>query len=464
MLIVDTHAHLSFPEYKGEISDIIKRAEEHGVKYIITIGTDLDHSRSAIEIAGKYPQVYATIGIHPHDAQNVTDAYWEDFVSLVNNYKVVAIGEIGLDYYKNLSPVEAQKKIFIKQLELANEHNKPIIIHDREAHQDCLEIIKQVMGTRVKGVAHCFSGNKEIAQEYLKLGMFISVAGPITYPNAEQLRETLKSIPVESLLLETDCPFLAPQAKRGQRNEPAYLVYNIQELAKIYKLSSEDIARITSLSAKNLFDIDIDLSETKSDKETITYPIRDSLYLNITNKCTCKCFFCVTHFSDYVKGHNLRLDRDPSLDEIISAIPRDVDIKYKEVVFCGFGEPTLRFAIIKDVAAFLKKKNIRIRLNTNGHANLIAKKSVAHELKGLVDIVSVSLNALSSPEYDEVCKPQFGEKSFEKVLEFIKEAKDALPYVEVTTVMRPNIDIKLFRKLAEELGVDFRARIYNELG
>lgn len=208
----------------------------------------------------------------------------------------------------------------------------------------------------------------------------------------------------------------------------------------------------------------IESVKTDTMSETIAYPIRNSLYLNITNRCTCKCYFCVTRFSDYVKGHNLRLTKEPSLEEILSAIPQDVHIKYKEVVFCGYGEPTLRLDIIKGVCRYLKKKDMHIRINTNGHANIIANKSVPPELKGLIDCVSVSINALNPKEYQEICQPQFGEQTFDKVIKFIKEAKESLPYVEITTIMRPDIDIKPFQKLAQDLGVDFRARIYNEIG
>ena len=470
MFIVDTHAHLDFPEFKDDLDDVLKRAQEHNVGCIITVGTDLESSRRAIALAKRYPHIYATVGIHPHEAKNVTDAQWKEFAKLVQSDKVVAVGEIGLDFHKDESPRDVQKDVFTRQLKLAKEHNKPVIIHDREAHSDCLDILKKVMGNQIRGVANCFSGSAEVAKEYLALGMYISVAGPITYPNASALRETVKAaIPVESLMLETDCPFLAPQAMRSKRNEPSYLTHHIKELAKLYKLSEADIARITTLNAHHLFGIDVShqcdkVKSVKTNASTITYAIRNSLYLNITNRCTCKCYFCVTHFTDYVKGHNLRLDSEPSSDEIISAIPPDVHTKYKEVVFCGYGEPTLRLDVIKDVCKHLKKMDMTIRINTNGHANLIANRSVAQELKGLVDNISVSLNALDPKEYQRVCQSQFGEEAFDKVIEFIKEAKEHLPYVEVTTVMRPGIDVKPFQEFAGKLGVDFRARIYNEVG
>ena len=487
MFIVDTHAHLDFPEYKDDLDAVLKRAQEHNVGCIITVGTDLDSSRRAIALANQYPHIYATVGIHPHEAAKVTEAHWIELAKLISSDKVVAVGEIGLDYHKDESPRDVQKDVFTRQLKLAKEHKKPIIVHDREAHSDCLAILKQVMGNQIKGVAHCFSGSAEVAKEYLALGMYISVAGPITYPNATALRDALKAaVPVESLMLETDCPFLAPQAMRGKRNEPAYLTHHIKELAKLYKLSEADIARISTLNAQHLFGIDISRpagrgspeaahqcdkpgvspakSGVKKNTPAITYAIRNSLYLNITNRCTCKCYFCVTHFTDYVKGHNLRLESEPSSDEIIAAIPADVHTKYREVVFCGYGEPTLRLDVIKDVCRHLKKNDMIVRINTNGHANLIANRLVAKELKGLVDNVSVSLNALSPKEYQKGCQSQFGEEAFDKVLEFILDAKEHLPYVEVTTVMRPGVDVKPFQEFAGKLGVDFRARIYNEVG
>ena len=165
MLIVDSHAHLNFPEFKKDLPEVITRAKQNNVGYIITVGTDLNSSRRAIELANLYPEVYATIGIHPHEANKITDSDWQEFIKLVHNDKVIAIGEIGLDFYKDLSPRQSQKDIFIRQLNLAKDHKKPVIIHDREAHTECLEILKEVMGSKIKGVAHCFSGSKEIARE-----------------------------------------------------------------------------------------------------------------------------------------------------------------------------------------------------------------------------------------------------------------------------------------------------------
>jgi TatD DNase family protein len=194
----------------------------------------------------------------------------------------------------------------------------------------------------------------------------------------------------------------------------------------------------------------------------IAYNIRNALYLNITNKCTSACVFCVIKITDYVKGHNLRLEKDPSVAEIIKAI--DASPKYNEVVFCGYGEPTLRLDVLKEVASYVKAKNIPTRLNTNGHGDLIHNRHILPELKGLIDNISISLNGVDAEEYFKVSRPKFGKDTFDKVLEFITLAKQYIPHVEVTTVTYPGIDISKCRKIAEKLGVDFRVRIYNEVG
>jgi len=456
-MLIDSHAHLDFPEFDKDLEDVLLRARDAGVKYIINIGTDLKASQRVVALAEKYDHLFAAVGIHPHEATNVKESDYVELEKLANHPKVIGIGEIGLDYYKDRSPRENQKDIFIRQLHLVRDVNKPVIIHSREAHKDCLEIIRKEMGSKVTGVAHCFSGSIEDARQYLNLGFYISIGGPITYPNAAKLRNTAKTIPIERLLLETDCPFLAPQQRRGLRNEPSYLVYCVEEFAGIYGLSTNDIARITSHNAIQLFGLG-----KPAEKGKIAYNIRDALYLNITNRCTSDCVFCVTKITDYVKGHNLRLAHEPTLEEIIKAIEESV--KYKEVVFCGYGEPTLRLDVLKEIASYLKGKNIKVRLNTNGHGNLIYNRSILPELKGLIDVVSVSLNGATAEEYFKTCHPKFGKTTFDKVLEFIKEAKQYIPKVEITSVTYPDNAIDKYEEIARQLGVDFRARIYNEVG
>jgi len=454
--IIDTHAHLDFPDYKDDIDEVIERAGEVGVEYMINVGTTVASSNKSIELAKQYEQIYASIGIHPNEASKVSGEEWSRLEALAGGDKVVAIGETGLDYYRDRSKREDQKRLFHQHIELAQRHNLPVIIHNREASSDCLDIVHEYSG-KIKGVVHCFAGTVEDAEEFLKLGFHVSFAGPITFPKADNLREALKAVPVERLLLETDCPFLAPQPKRGKRNEPSYLQYTIPVLAELYKLSVEDIKRITTLSAKNLFGIG-----QVSTKGEIAYVIRNSLYLNITSRCSNRCVFCSRETAPYVKGHYLGLKEDPTAEELIEAIGDPSG--YDEVVFCGFGESAERMDVLTVVAGYLKEKGSKVRLDTNGLGDLINGRPICEELKGLIDTICISLNTNLEEEYQKLCNSEFNGKAYPSLISFIKKARDNIPDVMVSIVGMPGIDVEACRKIAEELGVRFRVREYNNVG
>lgn len=456
-MIIDTHAHLDFPEYKADLESVLSRAKEAGVGCIINVGTSLAASKKSVILANRFDNIYASIGIHPHDASKVSEQDWQTLESLVKEPKVVAIGETGLDYYRNRSPHEDQQRIFHKHLTLAKAHNLPVIIHCREAGSDCLTILHEHKNGSLRGVVHCFSGTREMAEKCVELGFYISFAGPITFSNANNLREVAKSIPVERLLLETDCPFLSPQPKRGERNEPSYLSYVIPVLADIYGLSVQDIMRITTFNAYKLFGIGEPEQEGK-----IAYAIRNSLYINLTNRCSNVCAFCMRETYPIVKGHHLGLKKEPTSEEVIQAIGDPSS--YDEVVFCGYGEPTERLDVLVTVARFLKSKGKRIRLDTNGHGDLINGRPIVRELEGLIDTICISLNADTAEKYEEICKPVFGEKTYPALIQFIKEAKEVIPNVQVSLVEMPGVDVEKCRKIAQELSVDFRVRKYDVLG
>ena len=454
-MIIDTHAHLDFPDFKDDIDDVIKRAGEVGVEYIINVGTSVDTSVKSIELTKKYANIYASVGIHPNAASTVLADDWSRLEALAGESKVVAIGETGLDYYRDRSKKEDQKRLFHKHLELAEKHNLPVIIHNREASIDCLEIVRKYSG-RVSGVIHCFAGSRDDAEEFLELGFYISFAGPITFPKAENLREALKAVPVEKLLLETDCPFLAPQPKRGKRNEPSYLQYTIPVLAELYKLTVEDIERITTLSAKKLFGI------TQSDrKPEIAYVIRNSLYLNITSRCPNRCVFCSRETSPYVKGHYLGTDNEPTVEELKDAIGDPSG--YDEVVFCGFGESTERLGVLKEIAGYLKEKGSKVRLDTNGLGDLINSRSISEELEGLIDTICISLNTNIEEEYQKLCHSEYDDP-YPALISFIKKARGYIPDVMISIVGMPGIDVEACRKIADDLEVRFRVREYNNVG
>jgi TatD DNase family protein len=306
-------------------------------------------------------------------------------------------------------------------------------------------------------VLHCFSGDLEMARECVDMGFYISIPGTITYPSSEQLREVARLIKIERLLLETDCPYLSPVPHRGKRNEPAYLRITAEKVAELKGLSLEDIGRITSLNAKQLFGFG---HEDQSSR--IAYRIRNSLYLNITNRCSNRCSFCAK-FDDFtVKGHFLQLNHEPDAAEVLAAVGDQSG--YDEVVFCGYGEPLVRLDLVKEVARELKKKGCRIRINTDGQGNLVHGRNILPELEGLVDAISVSLNAADPSTYQELCNTPFGAAGFHEVCRFLKEAPSHIPDVTATAVTVPGLDVTEVMKLAESLGVKFRAREYAEVG
>ena len=252
-MLIDTHCHLDFKDFDNDRELVIRRAKEEGIASIINVGSSLEGTKKSIELAEKNDFIFAAAGIHPHEADNIKDADLESFKNCFSSKKIVAIGEIGLDYYRNLSSKDNQKKLFIKLLQEAINRNLPVIIHNRDAHEDVMFILKDVMGLSIKGVMHCFSGDEKLLGECLDLGLFISFTCNLTFKNAGKLREVAKLVPVDRILIETDAPFLAPQAFRGRRNEPSYVKYLADELARIKKISIDEISRLTTDNAKKLF-------------------------------------------------------------------------------------------------------------------------------------------------------------------------------------------------------------------
>ena len=461
-IFIDTHAHLDDDRFAEDLDSVMERAKAAGLDHIITVGcwsAENDLS-SVMDLARNNDHVYAAIGIHPHDASDATgDEPFELLRKLAEDPKVVAIGETGLDYHYDNSPRELQREVFIRQIKLARELKLPLTIHSREADSDTMRILADEGAAEVGGVMHCFSGNIRMAREAMAMGLYLSFTGVITFRGARDLREVVRSVPIERILIETDCPYLAPVPHRGKRNEPAFVVDTAETIAGVKGLSLADVARITTMNAKSLFGI----GAKGERKAEIAYAIRDSLYLNITNKCSNQCGFCAKFSSYMVKGHYLRLAEEPTVDDIIEAIGADPE-KYDEVVFCGFGEPLIRLDVVKEVGLKLKRMGCKIRIDTDGLANLVHKKNVLSELM-FVDTLSVSLNAPDSKSYQELVKTPFGDEAYPAILYFIKEAKKFVPKVVASVVGVPGLNVDACRRVAEDdLGVKFRVREYNVVG
>ena len=252
-MFFDTHAHIQMTEFDADREETLARAKSAGIELMVTVGYHLEASQRAVEAAQRYSQVYASVGIHPHDAKHYDEKTEQALRELAGSPKVVAIGEAGLDFFRDRSPRPAQIEAFRRQIHLAKERGLPLIVHDREAHQETMQILKQEQAEAV--VLHCFSGDLAMAEEAWARGYYTSIAGPVTYPKNEGLREVVRNARPDRFVLETDCPYLPPQAFRGQRNEPAHLLSTAHEVAGLLQMSLDALGRLTGENARRLFSI-----------------------------------------------------------------------------------------------------------------------------------------------------------------------------------------------------------------
>lgn len=260
-MFVDSHCHIDGPEFDGDRDEVIQRAREAGVRAILNVGTGDPHSGAlerAVQLAEKHNDVYASVGTHPHDARLFDDHAEERIKELTKSSRVIAWGEIGLDYHYDNSPREVQREVFRRQLGLAREVKLPVIIHTREAEEDTIEILKsEWSASALPGIMHCFSGSLKLAEQAMELGFMISFAGILTFKKADELREVARHVPLDRLLIETDSPYLAPVPFRGKRNEPAHVVEVARCLAGIHSAAIEEIGAITTTTFTNLFSLEL---------------------------------------------------------------------------------------------------------------------------------------------------------------------------------------------------------------
>jgi len=453
--MIDTHCHLDLLK-KEDLEETLK---DEGLEYLITVGYDRKTIKNAIRLSEEKDHVFCAIGFHPHEADKVKEEDFEWLKELATKYpKVKALGEMGLDFYKDYSDRKKQEEVFRRQIAIARELGLPIVVHSRDAEEETIRILREEKAYEVGGVMHCFTGSYEFMKACVDLGFYISYSGIITYPNAQALREVVKKTPTYRLLIETDAPFLAPQPVRGKPNKPPYIRHTAEILAQLIPNSSfEDVERMTSENAKLLFNL------INGKKETITYVINNKLYINLTNKCNLHCAFCQRERERnfMVKGYWVWVSRDPSVEEIIKEIGNPK--KYEEVVFCGYGEPTLRFSALKEIAKWVKERGGRVRVDTNGLMFTFLPREKLKELKGLVDVWSVSLNAPDKETYDRVCRPA-QVNAFEMVIDFIKEALKEGFEVVATAVDYDGVDMEKTEELAKSLGAKFRGRVYEVVG
>ena len=462
--LIDSHAHLEMRQFKADLEQVLEKAHAGGIIHIVTVGSTLSESRRALKIAEKYTEVSAVVGIHPHDASDMDEIVMEELEKLARRKVVVGVGETGLDFFRDRSPRDIQEESFRLHLALAKKTEQPVVIHVRDANTRALKILEEEGLPERGGVVHCFSGTARDAQMFLEMGLYLSLTGTITYEgkkNREWSDKIVQIVPLERIMVETDCPYLTPHPMRGQRNEPAYVRLVAERIADIKGLSVNDVARVTTRNAVDFFDLPVDLPSSK-----FAYTIRDSVYLNVTGSCTNSCVFCRRSKDPVVKGHDLRLERDPMPEEMLQALDSEGWQDRSEVVFCGYGEPTIRLPEIIQVASHIKeiKPSMKIRINTNGLANLYHRKNIVPELTYAIDTVSISLNAQDSDTFEKLCRPSVGPDPYGSLMDFSRKCIAAGLDVVLTVVAHPEVDIEACRMIAKGMGAGFRVREYNEVG
>ncbi|NUQ81236.1 MAG: YchF/TatD family DNA exonuclease [Bacteroidetes bacterium] len=426
----DTHAHLYWEDFAEPVPDLLERARLAGVETIIVPGTNLETSLKVRDLVGEHAGVYGAAGIHPTDVAEIDEeTLSENLRHLLDHPSMVAVGEIGLDYYWDITYKEKQKRLLHQQIQLALELNKPVILHNRQSDEDLLDIIRDYRGSGLRGIFHCFSGNEAVLREALaNPGFYISFAGNVTYKNST-LRHLLPLIPINRLLTETDAPFLAPVPYRGKRNEPAMITATIEHMASVLDLTPGDINRNVGTSVHSLFGIGT------GPKPAIAFTIGKRLYINLTNRCTANCIFCDRSSDTILHGYETRLDHEPSVSEVLAALPDLTGLS--EVVFAGPGEPFIRLHDLMTLARLFREQGLPVRVVTNGHGFLLHDRNFLDDLTGLVDRLSVILPTLTPSDYQVLMRLKEEGVSFTGLLDFARQARHVIPEVEFVHRLDP---------------------------
>ena len=455
-MLIDSHVHLNLREFRADLDAVVRNARSAGVAEMLQIGYDERSLDETLSLADRYEDVYAAVGIHPHDAKSFGPDLERRLREALRREKVLAVGEIGLDFYRDLSPRDVQREVFRRQLRIAIETGSPVVIHSREAFAESIAILREEGAERVGGIFHAFPGTPAEAEQALELGFVVGIGGPLTYKNS-RLRETAARLPSWGFVLETDCPYLPPEPYRGRRNEPANVAIVRDALAAIRGVSPADIERASALSYRRL------LHGDRLPVPAVAYTIKNNVYVNVTSSCANACVFCARLSREAVLyGHNLRLPADPAVAEMVRAAAALARAgTFQEIVFCGYGEPTSRLADLLAAARELKTLGLPMRLDTNGQGSLVNGRDVVPELAAVFDAVSVSLGAHDAASYARLCRPDAGERAFPAVVDFVRRAAASTMRCEVTALDRPDVDVEACRALVAGIaGARFRVRRY----
>lgn len=524
MRLFDTHAHLTDPRYDADRDEVVTRAARFDVA-VLTAATNPQDAVAAVELARRHAHVYAAVGFYPHDTGDLGESDWDTLARLVDGEResadaqgrpprIVAVGEIGLDYYRDRVPPPTQRAAFERQLAFARARGLPVLVHCRQAEDDIRSILAGFVEDGGRAVWHCFTTRNEAFADTIdwaaERGVLLGLGGMATWTDAKALRAAIARIPDHLLLLETDAPYLSPRPfapespearalndwlaeafdgdgdgqdgaavdKKAdaaahwarfpavaKRNEPIGVLAVAAAVAALRGVRPADVARICTRNAREVLGLPPPADDNLA---RVAYPIRDQLYIALTNRCNNNCGFCARNTSWVVKGHDVRLDHEPDADEVMAAIAAAGGLgAYRELVFCGFGEPTLRIDVLAEVCRRARSgpwRSIPIRVNTNGAGSLDAGRDLVPELADAVDTVSVSLNAADAESYAAMCRPAAGAAAYAEILRFVGACVVAGLKTVCTAVELPGLDVEAVARRAESLGATFRRRAYDQVG
>ncbi len=419
--MIDSHCHLNLQHFEDDREGTIARAVSDGVVAFVNIGYDRESLRETLELVERYPFVFGAAGVHPHDAATLDDNLEATVRHALDHPRMIAVGEIGLDFYRNLAPREVQVETFRRMIRLAREKNKPIIIHCRDAFNEVIDVLESEGGT-YRGIFHAFSAGEAEARKVSELGFHVGIGGVVTYRNA-RLGETVAGIPIERVVLETDSPYLTPHPWRGKRNEPSFVAHVARTVARVKGLSPAEIDHATMQSTFDALGLDAGALPRP------VYKIENAVYI-----------------------------------QAASADPADVDAApgegVEEAIITGFTDPLERPEHVLALAARARERGWRVRVNTMGLANHAAGRDVTPELAGNVDEVNVILFGPNARVHDELAYPGVGTEGWASIREFVRASVAAKIETVCEFVAVPGFEAEPCREFAHELGATYDIRMY----
>jgi TatD DNase family protein len=433
--MIDSHAHLDHPLFKEDLDDVVKRAVEDGVRAVVNIGYDPESARATAAFVDEYPFVYGVLGTHPHDAARHTMAYEIELKELLDRPRMIGVGEIGLDYFYDNSPRDVQRKVFRRMLWMARLKDKPVVIHCRDAERDLLEMLASER-MRFRGIFHAFNHGPGEATKATELGLYLGIGGVATFKNS-RLLDILHAIPLDRVVLETDCPYLAPVPWRGKRNEPAMVARVVDVLSRVHGLTPEEVIRRTTANFALAMRI-----EEKTLPPPV-YKIGNRVYIHTIPETEPGLL------ADLAAAAAGKAAEGPGVVE--------------EAVVCGFYEPFEHIGQLTAVAGRLRADGVRVRVITGSRGHAAVRPEAAESLKGIVDAVTVRMYGAAAAQHERVVRTGLGDAAFRSLEEFVRGAVAAGIETDCLFIPVPKMKAEHCRALAERLGAGYEIRRYRSM-